>query len=172
MTRLLAAALGLAVCGLTACGLAACGQPDAVPAATVADGPLAITDAFALPAPAGGTGGLYFTIRGGAEADTLRSVAVAGAERAEVHETYDAGDGMRGMRPVAGVAVAAGGETALAPGSAHIMLTNLAAALAPGDTLRAEATFDRAGSVPVVAVVRALGAMPHATPHATPHAAP
>lgn len=170
MTRalLLAATLGFAACQQPASDAPAMPAASAppVPEAT-ATGPVTVADVYAPPAPAGGTGALYFTIRGGAEADTLRSVAFAGAERAEVHETYDAGEGMRGMRPVAGVAVAAGGETALAPGSTHVMLTNLATALAPGDTLRAEATFARAGAVPVAAVVRALDAMPHAMPHAT-----
>lgn len=160
----------LIACGVAALGLAACEQPapDATPDATTGtagtQGPLTVSDAYAPPAPAGGTGGLFFTITGGAEADTLRSVAFTGAERAELHETYDAGGGMRGMRPVAGVPVAARGETALAPGSAHVMLMNLARPLAPGDTLRAEATFARAGSVAVVAVVRAPDAMPHAAP--------
>lgn len=157
-------------CFLAALSLAACESPapaapaDGRPAARESSGSLVISAAYAPPAPAGGTGGLFFRIDGGPEADTLRSVAFAGAERAEVHESYDAGDGMRGMRAVDAVPVDAGGVTELAPGGFHIMLINLSDALAPGDTLRAEATFARAGTVPIVAVVRPLGEMPHATP--------
>ncbi len=166
MTRslLLATALGLAACEQRAPDApVAPDAPATPPAETVTTGPLTITDAYTPPAPASGTGGLFFTITGGAEADTLRSITFAGAERSEIHESYDAGDGMHGMRPVAGVPVSPGGATALAPGGTHVMMMNLASALAPGDTVRAEATFDRAGAVPVVAVVRTLEAIPHVT---------
>ena len=85
----------------------------------------------------------------------------AGAARADVHEAYDAGDGLRGMRTVPdGVPVAAGATVALAPGGFHAMLVGLAAPLAPGDTLDATATFARAGRLPIRAGVRALGEMP------------
>lgn len=157
----MARSLLIAMLGLAACQQPAPDAPATPDAEGVATGPLTIMDAYTPPAPAGGTGGLFLTITGGAEADTLRSVAFAGAERSEIHESYDAGDGMRGMRPVAGVPVPAGGAATLGPGGTHVMMMNLARALAPGDTLRAEATFDRAGAVPVVAVVRSLEAMPH-----------
>ncbi len=148
--------------------LAAC-QPETPPPPPPADVPPApdvarapeATDAFAPAAPAGGTTGLFLTITGGSVPDTLVGVTYVGAERAEVHETYDAGGGMRGMREVSALPVAAADTVRLAPGGYHVMLIGLREALAAGDTLAAGLRFARGGTVPVRAVVRTLDAMSH-----------
>ena len=158
--------LALAACALA---LAAC-QPN-----TGADDPvveetqgapsaaLSVAEPFAVAAPAGGTAGVFLTVAGGAEADTLLEARSAAAERVEVHETYDAGDGLRGMREVAaGIPVAAGGTVDLAPGGYHVMLINLAAALAVGDSVGLDLEFARAGTVTVRVPVVSLDAMPRA----------
>lgn len=157
MLRVLPLALALSAC-----------QPEApppppapVPAAPdVARAPQA-ADAFAPVAPAGGTSGLFLTITGGSVPDTLVGATYAGAERVEVHETYDAGDGMRGMREIAALPVAAADTVRLAPGRYHVMLIGLREALAVGDTLAADLRFARGGTVPVRAVVRSLDGIPH-----------
>ncbi len=144
-------------------------QPDAPPPPPPADVPAAAdvarapeaTDAFAPVAPAGGTTGLFLTLTGGSVPDTLVGASFEGAERVEVHETYDAGDGMRGMREITSLPVAAADTVRLAPGSYHVMLIGLREAIAAGDTLAATLRFARGGTVPVRAVVRSLDAMPH-----------
>ena len=144
--------------------LAACESPPAE-APTSALGPseapaaLAVSNAYAPVSPAGGTTALFFTIDGGPEADTLVAVRTEASVRTEVHESFD-DDGLRGMRPVDGVAVPAGGTVALAPGSFHAMLFETTRAIAPGDTVAATAVFARAGEVPVAAVVRSLDDLP------------
>ena len=166
MSRLTLAAfavLAFAACETPAPAPAAPSR-DAAPTDAAPSGPsgaLTVADAYAPAAPAAGTSALFFSIAAGSEPDTLVAVAFAGAERTEVHETYDTPGGLRGMRTVpGGVPVAAGATVALAPGSYHAMLLGLAAPLAPGDTLDAVATFARAGEVPLRAVVRTLGEMP------------
>ena len=134
------------------------------PAASSGPAALAVRDAVVPAAPAGGTGVLYVTITGGSEPDTLLAADVPGAARTALHEAFDAGEGMRGMRAVAGVPVPAGATVALAPGGTHAMLMGLSAALTPGDTLDATLTFARAGTVRVRAAVHALDALPAAAP--------
>ncbi len=149
---------------LLALGLAACASPEAPPAeasgaSNVAAATLAISDAYALPAPLGGTGALFVTIDGGAQPDTLVSVAFDGAARTDLHEAFVEAGGLHGMRPVEGLPVPAGATVALAPGGFHAMLVELARPLAVGDTLAATATFASGATLPVRATVRPLDAL-------------
>ena len=162
MTR---TALPAALLALVAC------QPDAPAADAPASAPAGAVDApsrfavstpFVAAAPAGGAGGVFLSVTAGPEPDTLVGARADVAERVELHETYDAGDGLRGMREVAAVPVAPGETVALAPGGAHVMLMNLARELAPGDTLDLELDFARAGAVPVRVPVIGLDALPAA----------
>ena len=123
---------------------------------------LRVGDAYAFATPAGGTAGLFMTIDAALEPDTLLDVRSDAAARTEVHESYDAGGGMRGMRPVLNLPVPNGGGVRLEPGGYHVMLIETTRALAPGDTLAATAVFAKAGEVPVRAAVRPLDAAPEA----------
>ncbi|MEM1054817.1 MAG: copper chaperone PCu(A)C [Bacteroidota bacterium] len=133
--------------------------------ATSASGEVSVRDPFVSSAPAGGTGGVFFTLVGGAEADTLLAARYPGAERVEVHETYETEDGLRGMREIAdGLAVPAGEEVGLVPGGYHVMLIRLTESLAEGDTVEVELEMAQAGTlsvqVPVLPLeeVRAMAA--------------
>ena len=53
------------------------------------------------------------------------------------------------MRKVEGIDVPAGGKAVLEPGGDHLMLFDLKAGLAPGDTFPLTLVFERAGSVTV-----------------------
>lgn len=118
---------------------------------------VSVSDPFTAAAPAGGTGGVFLTITGGPEADTLLGASFAGAEQVEVHETYDTDGGMRGMREAeAGIPVPAAETVELAPGGYHIMLINLTEASAEGDTLDLTLEFAQAGSLEVPVPVLAL----------------
>jgi len=74
-----------------------------------------------LPAVAGRPGAAYFTVHGGAQADTLLAVSTPAALRAELHETMDH-QGTKSMRPARDVAVPANGTVEFAPGGRHVML--------------------------------------------------
>ena len=80
-----------------------------------------------LPAVAGRPGAAYFTLTGGSADATLIAVATAAARRAELHESMAAG-----MRPIAGVTVAADARAAFAPGGRHVMLIDLDPRLTAG----------------------------------------
>lgn len=121
-----------------------------------------VTQPFALAAPAGGTAGVFLSVKAGLQAITLVGARSAAAERVEVHESYDTDDGLRGMREVSAIPISAGETATLAPGGYHIMLLNLTRELAVGDTVDLELDFARAGAVPVRAPVMSLDAMPAA----------
>ena len=152
--------LSAALLALAACETPVGPAPDASASnSTPTAASLTVSGAYVPAAPAGGTSGLFFTVSAGPTADTLLAVQTDVAARTEIHESIDAGDGMRGMRAVQGVPVPVGTGVALAPGGTHAMLFEVTQALAPGDTVRAVALFARAGEVPVVAVVRSLQEM-------------
>lgn len=139
--RYLPVALLLAAFG---CASDDASRPDASAAAdTVAAPPtpvgdrVVVTDAFARAAPEGGNSALYARlINATSRPDTLVSAEVSLASRSELHETTDLGDGMRGMRELAGgVALPEGGWASLEPGGKHVMLLGLTGALTPSDTL-------------------------------------
>jgi copper(I)-binding protein len=67
------------------------------------------------------------------------------------------------MRPVAGIDIPAGGEVALGSGGYHVMLIDLARPLAAGDKVPLTLTFERAGTVDIVADVESAAARGAAT---------
>ncbi len=110
---------------------------------------IVVRDAWAravdVPDTASGTGwnsAVYMHIvNDGRADDRLVRASTEAARKAEIHESRIAGGVMR-MRPVHGVAVAAGGRVALEPGGLHIMLMGLTKSLAIGDTIDVTLTFE------------------------------
>ncbi len=81
-----------------------------------------------LPAVKGNPGAAYFTLSNNTDrAVALTGVTVAGAERAEMHETKG-----RAMEPLASVEVPAKTKLTFAPGGRHAMVFGMPAQLAPG----------------------------------------
>jgi len=116
---------------------------------------LQIEGVWARPAPAGGTTAVYLTIvNTGEHADALIAVQSEAAEAAELHETRMEGDVMR-MRPVARLAVPAGGRVEIKPGGYHIMLTRLKHPLVAGEHVPVVLQFEQSGQVVVEADVGA-----------------
>jgi copper(I)-binding protein len=64
------------------------------------------------------------------------------------------GDAMMGMRPIESLELPAGEEVSLEPGGYHIMLFELKAPIADGDTIPVTLTFEKAGEVTVDAEAR------------------
>ena len=112
-----------------------------------------------LPAVAGRPGAAYFTIRGGAQADTLLAVSTPAALRSELHETMDH-QGTNSRHPAGDIAVPANGTVEFAPGGKHVMLFDvgpnvkaggripLALAFASGKKLELQAQVIGAGDPP------------------------
>jgi putative membrane protein len=109
-------------------------------AAWVDLGPVRVRNARIGEPPTGDRAALYFDVKTSetreASHDVLRivGVEVPGAGRAELHQTTLEG-GMMRMRPVDEVALGPGEERILAPGGLHVMLLELAAPLAVGDSV-------------------------------------
>ena len=142
---------------LAAYGCAPEAEPpaDAPSARTSAE--LSVHEPWARPAPLGGTSAAYFTLIGGAQADTLRATRTPAAEVVELHEAFER-DGLRGMRAVPAIPVAAGDSAALQPGGLHVMLIRATRVLEAGDSLTLELEFARSEAQRVRVPVRPLGA--------------
>lgn len=94
-----------------------------------------------LPAVAGQPGAAYFTIHGGAQADTLVAVSAPFALKAEMHESMKGDHGMMSMAPVKDIPVPAGGTVAFAPGGKHVMLFSVGPNVKAGDTVPVTLSF-------------------------------
>ena len=134
---------------LTALALAACHQAKQAkppePAATVAaakpaSGKPGITVAdgrLVLPAVAGNPGAAYFQVDNSAGANiAIASIAIDGAEKAEVHQTTG-----ETMAKVDSVEIAPSTSIKFEPGKLHVMAFNLASTLKAGGTTNMTLTF-------------------------------
>jgi hypothetical protein len=136
------------------CGLA--GLAWAEPMATV--GTIAVHDAW-VRASLGqtGTSAAYMTLEASNDqGDRLVAVASPVAASAALH-THIVEGGVARMRPVAGIEIAPGAPTVLAPGGLHIMLVGLRDRLVEGDTLSLSLTFEHAGSIELEVPIRGMG---------------
>ncbi len=108
--------------------------------------------------------GAYVTLHNADQRDHALVKAASPAARAtELHTVVDEG-GMKKMRPVAKMDIAAGRETKLQPGGLHIMLIGLKQPLAEGDSVSITLTFEDGSTKEITAPVRAImapGAMQH-----------
>jgi periplasmic copper chaperone A len=117
-------------------------------------------------APSARTGGVFLSLTDTGAPDRLVSVATPVAGTAELHETVNEGGVMK-MRPVSGLALAAGQKVELKPGGYHIMLMGLKQQLKPGDSFPVTLNFEKSPPVTVsVTVGRAGAAGPEAMGHA------
>jgi copper(I)-binding protein len=112
-----------------------------------------------LPAVAGRPGAAYFTIRGGAQADTLLAVSTPAALRAELHETMDH-QGVKSMQPTRDLAVPAKGEVVFAPGGRHVMLFDLGPGVKPGGHIPLALAFASGKKLEIQAQVVGAGDPP------------
>lgn len=112
-----------------------------------------IADPWARPTIPNRPGAAYLEIRNtGDAADRLVAARAEGAGKVELHKAEQL-EGVMIMSPVDSVEVPAGGTAKLAPGGLHIMLFDLAAPLAEGDTLALTLEFEEAGDIAVAAPV-------------------
>lgn len=118
-------------------------------------GMLVIRNVWARPATkADGLSAVYLTIENtGDQPERLLHAHCDVAGTVELHQTKMEGGVMK-MQPVDGIDIPAKGTVELKPGGLHIMLIGLTRDLNPGDEIELELHFDKAGHVPVKAVVQ------------------
>jgi copper(I)-binding protein len=122
------------------------------PLADTEHGGIEISAAFATASPTSHSSAAYFTIRNSVDRpDTLLALSVLGG-RAQLH-TIEVHEGRTSMQHVEHLAIAPGVEIRLVPGGYHVMLTDLAAPLAVGDTVELSAIFASADTIAVRAPV-------------------
>ncbi len=145
---------------LTACQPS--GSEQTNPSPEGAENPITITEnafvvdgAWARVGMQGGMSAAYFSIANGlGEDDVLVGASSSVAEATEVHETYDAGEGMMGMRERTSLPIAANSVTEFKQGGLHVMFLRLTEELAEGDEVQFTLQFEKAGEISVTAPVR------------------
>jgi copper(I)-binding protein len=145
------------ILGLSFGLLAACGDSGG----DSANRQISVSDAFALATVTGQpNGAVYFTIVS-AGADTLERIEVPDsiAGHTEIHETVTAANGEMSMREMkSGVTLDPGTAVTFSPGGKHVMLVDLVAPLAAGQTF--DMTLDFAKADPVTLPVAVVESVP------------
>lgn len=114
-----------------------------------------ISEAWARPGSVDGNSAVYFLISNGyTEPDTIVSVKSEIAQISEVHETYDRGEGMMGMRYIEELALPPQSTVRFQPGSFHVMLMQLEHTISTGDTVKVTINLKNYGPVDVKAPVQ------------------
>lgn len=123
-------------------------------------GGVTVSNAWARATPSGSAiGAVFMDFKAAADqSDKLLSASSAVAGRVELHTHVKDGDVMR-MRRVDSIELPAGESHALRPGGDHVMLFDLKQPLAEGDALELALTFEKAGTVDVVAAIGPVGAL-------------
>lgn len=101
--------------------------------------------------------GLFFKIENNSDkADTLYKVDFELAGKVEIHETYDAGDDMMGMREVGQIVVPAKSTFELKPGAHHVMLMKLKQDIKKGYVGDVTLHFKKAGKILIKAEAKEM----------------
>jgi copper(I)-binding protein len=101
--------------------------------------------------------GLFFKIENNSDkADTLYKVEFEPAGLVQIHETYDAGDDMMGMREVGKIIVPAESTFELKPGGYHVMLMKLKQDIKKGFVGDVTLYFKNAGKIIIKAEAKEM----------------
>lgn len=110
-----------------------------------------------LPAVSGNPGAAYFSLANGTkDPASLAAVTVAGATKAEMHET-DGGS----MTPITVLNLGPGATAAFQPGGKHVMLFGLSKSLKAGDTAKITLNFSGGKEAVGELKVEAAGSAEH-----------
>jgi len=115
-----------------------------------------IQNAWSRAAMIGRVGVVYLTIIDSGAPDRLVRVSSPVATKADLHESFT-DHGVAKMRDVAALTVDPGKPVTLAPGSYHIMLTDLTQTLKQGDSFPVTLTFEKAGQITTAVTVQKSG---------------
>ena len=101
--------------------------------------------------------GLFFKIENNSDKpDTLYKVEFEPARLVQIHETYDAGDDMMGMREVANIVIQAKSTFELKPGAHHVMLMKLKQDIKKGYVGDVTLFFRQAGKIMIKAEAKEM----------------
>ena len=101
--------------------------------------------------------GLFFKIENNSDkADTLYKVEFELAGLVQIHETYDAGNDMMGMREVKQIVIPAKTTFELKPGAQHVMLMKLKQDIKKGYVGDVTLYFKKAGIIKIKAETREM----------------
>ena len=114
-----------------------------------------VSDAWIAAGPTNAA--LYLTIDNDGGADRLTTIDAKGLGAITLHQSSNDGGVMRMRALPGGIAVAAHGQTKLAPMGLHAMIEPLAHPLRPGDEAMLTLRFERQGEVEVTAPIRKPG---------------
>jgi copper(I)-binding protein len=109
---------------------------------------LRVSDLWARPSPQGATNAAFYMIidnRADA-ADELVAANSPACGVTELHEMYDKGDGVMGMRPVESIEIPAGDTVTLQPGGLHVMCIDRLQDFTAGETVPLTLEFRNAGT--------------------------
>lgn len=154
----------LGLTGVAAVALSACHKHDDAAApmpmsSTPASTPSISGGRLVLSAVTGNPAAAYFTLTNGGTAITIASVAIDGAEKAEMHETVGAE-----MKPLATVPVAASAKVIFAPGGKHVMVFGVKPSVTAGSTAKITVTFTGGTSLSAPLKVEAAGGSDNSMP--------
>ena len=111
-------------------------------------------------APGASNAAIYLTIDNDGGADRLTAIDGKGLGPITLHQSSMDSGVMRMRALPGGIAVAAHGQTKLAPMGLHAMIEPLTHPLRPGDSAMLTLRFERQGEVEVTAPIRAPGEAP------------
>ena len=118
---------------------------------------LKIVDPWMRVGAEGQATGLFFKIENNSDkADTLYIVEFELAGKVEIHETYDAGDDMMGMREVKQIVIPAKSTFELKPGAHHVMLMKLKQDIKKGYIGDVTLHFKKAGKIMIKAEAKEM----------------
>ena len=122
------------------------------------EGTVKISDPWGRTSPSvAANGAFYMMLTNDSKSDdALLSVTTEACKTVELHEMYDKGDGVMGMRPVEGgdIPLPAGGSAELKPGGMHVMCMGKLIDFEAGTEVPMTLTFEKAGDMEVTAVIR------------------
>jgi len=122
------------------------------------DEPITVTDPWGRSSPAiAENGAFYMMLSNNSNSDdALLAVSTEACGTAELHEMYDKGEGVMGMRPIEGgaIPIPAGGNAELKPGGMHVMCLGKQVNFVAGTEIPLTLTFENAGDMEVTAVIR------------------
>lgn len=114
------------------------------------DGQVKIVDSWMRVGAQGKATGVFFKIENKSDiADTLYRASSNISKKTEIHETYNAGDDMMGMREVKEIIIPAKSYFELKPGSFHIMLIGLNQDVKINDEAEISLFFRNAGEIKI-----------------------
>jgi copper(I)-binding protein len=129
---------------------------------TFEQGNIKITDAWIRPGAAGMNTAFFFNVTNSSDMpDTLVAAESGIAEIVEIHETYEKGDDMMGMRSVEEVVIPANSTFEFKPMHHHVMLIKVINDLKIDDEATVNLKFKNTGDIKITAKAIDMKTMKH-----------